>query len=334
MRAMLKPTLSILIPTYNRKIYLERLLLELQRQLDPPSLYGDIEVVIGDNFSTDGTEDIATRFVAQNPLWKFYRRVANLGLDGNTFALLSESSGRYRWIIGDDDLPRKGLVRFVVEYIRTNTVSLLYLPSKWGEDIDSFDCSAIASMQFIAMRSLDYSRRMNIWTTFLSSWIFNADQLFSGLVTVEEVSANKGTQLLQLGCILPLLTLPSAKLLVSSEVCIYATSGNTGGYSVLETFLVNYPRLVVAYTRKMQPLRRALIGPSLASYMPSLILAVRAGKRFRDAGDSSGIFWQSIRYLWSYPSFWLTCAPLILIPDVLLRLLRRIHVYFRRYCDY
>jgi glycosyltransferase involved in cell wall biosynthesis len=327
----MKPLLSILIPTYNRSKYLERLLRVLERELEASAISPDVEVIIGDNCSTDETAELVTRILPRNPLWKYYRRVANLGLDGNTLSLLSESRGTYRWIIGDDDFPRAGTIRFVLDYLRTEPVSLLYLPSRWAEDISGFEYDPITRLDFIPIRGLDCSRKLHIWVTFLSSWIFNADQLFSGLATLEEISANRGTQLLQLGCILPLLALSSAKLLEASDVCIYATSGNTGGYSVLRTFLVNYPRLVVAYTNKRISLRRALIGSSLTSYMPHLIHAVKTGKGFNNAGNSSGVLWQSMRCLWSYPLYWLTCLPLILMPSALLRILRRGRYLFGQY---
>ena len=50
--------LSILIPTYNRKSYLENILEEIWKQIKENNLENYVEVIVSDNGSIDGTKNI------------------------------------------------------------------------------------------------------------------------------------------------------------------------------------------------------------------------------------------------------------------------------------
>ena len=142
----------------------------------------------------------------------------------------------------------------------------------------------------------------------------------------------------QLGWILPLLVAPSSCIIVLENPCILATSGNTGGYSILKVFLANYPRLVHLYTRGNQAIRQALIGPSLKSFMPSLVLEVRQGKTYHQPGDISGVFKTSLPYLWYQPLYWFLCVPALFLPvrmlEMLSFLVKTIKIYIKRLIRY
>jgi hypothetical protein len=56
--------------------------------------------------------------------------------------------------------------------------------------------------------------------------------------------------------------------------------------------------------------------------MPRLIVSVRLGKAYQNWGDTAGIFSDSLRFLWYYPSFWLLCLPALFIPVVLIKFIR------------
>ena len=315
----MKPLLSILVPTFNRACFLEGLLLELESQLcgQYPSL--DAEVLIGNNASTDNTARVLQEFSERNPGWQIIKHGANLGPDANIMALITESRGSYRWIIGDDDRPFPGVIAHILKVLRSDSPSLIYLPSLWHPDISSIQPDPINNLRYRLSSNLNCARELHIWTTFLSSWIFSADQLLAGLSNIQLISSGQGTFFIQLGWILPLLTCPQSRILIVENTAILATSGNTGGYAILRSFLVGYPRLVCRYTRGFFRIRFALIGMALRSYLPSLIAAVRVGKTYSNAGDTAGIFANSIKLLWYYPSYWLLCLPALFLPAGLIK---------------
>jgi hypothetical protein len=131
----------------------------------------------------------------------------------------------------------------------------------------------------------------------------------------------KGSSLPQLGWILPLLVQSQSPILVASCPCILATSGNSGGYSILSTFLIHYPKIVNIYTRNAPRIRSFLVGHSLRSYLPSLIVSLRLCGSYRDVGDSEGVFFKSLGLLWFYPYYWVFCLPAFFVPICILRLM-------------
>ncbi|MBR7037253.1 glycosyltransferase [bacterium] len=57
-----QPILSICIPTYNREVYLKRLVDSIISQKEFVDT-DDIEIVISDNASTDSTKDMINKYI-------------------------------------------------------------------------------------------------------------------------------------------------------------------------------------------------------------------------------------------------------------------------------
>jgi glycosyltransferase involved in cell wall biosynthesis len=314
--------LSILVPTFNRDSYLERLLCELSRQIKESDTSEIVEVLIADNASSDNTKSIVNSHLSSNTNFSCIRHSTNIGAESNLISLLESASGKFFWFIGDDDLPVAGLIKHVTSQLNSLSPSLLYLPSVWAPDISSINLDQSEELSFAPNTPLKTAQDLYIWTTFISSWIFNAQQAFSSPSSLRQIVSLKGSNLPQLGWIIPLLVQSQSNILVASRPCILATSGNTGGYAILRTFIVNYPALVCRYTSDFSRMRFALIGKTVRFYLPTLIVSVRIGKSYRNAGDSAGIFSDSLRFLWYYPSFWLLCLPALFIPVELAQFIR------------
>jgi glycosyltransferase involved in cell wall biosynthesis len=89
---------SVLIPTYNRQELLARAVSSAQSQT-----HQNIEIVISDNCSTDGTWASAQRFAAADPRIRCWRNDSNLGPLRNWIAGLEHCSGEYIKILWSDD---------------------------------------------------------------------------------------------------------------------------------------------------------------------------------------------------------------------------------------
>ncbi|TFG64381.1 MAG: glycosyltransferase family 2 protein, partial [Gemmatimonadales bacterium] len=93
-----RPTVSIGVPVFNGERHLEAALQALVGQT-----FADIEIIICDNASTDGTQSIATRFAAEDSRVRYIRHPKNLGAAANFRHCLSLARGRYfRWAAADD----------------------------------------------------------------------------------------------------------------------------------------------------------------------------------------------------------------------------------------
>jgi glycosyltransferase involved in cell wall biosynthesis len=92
------PRVSIAVPVYNCERFVARSLESLLGQT-----YGDFELVISDNASTDGTEEICRSFAQRDKRVRYVRRTENIGGPGNFRYVFSLCTGEYhKWSTADD----------------------------------------------------------------------------------------------------------------------------------------------------------------------------------------------------------------------------------------
>ena len=108
-----QPALSICTPTYNRSGLLAELLDRIGEEV-PGALANRIEIVISDNASSDDTPAVVERYRKHLPNLTVVRHAENLGFDRNMLAAVASASGRYCWLMGDDDLPLPGSIARVL----------------------------------------------------------------------------------------------------------------------------------------------------------------------------------------------------------------------------
>ena len=95
------PLLSICIPTFNRKKYLEILLSQIEHLIQQD--YLDIEICISDNSSDDGSWEYIKKFASQSSRVHIKRQEINIGGNRNLIDITSIASGKWILVIGDDD---------------------------------------------------------------------------------------------------------------------------------------------------------------------------------------------------------------------------------------
>jgi GT2 family glycosyltransferase len=97
------PLLTIAIPTFNRCRW-------LRQALDSALLQAadDVEIIVSDNASTDGTAAMADEYQAGGVRWVTQPR--NLGMVGNWEFLLDEARGRWFLLLSDDDALLPGCI--------------------------------------------------------------------------------------------------------------------------------------------------------------------------------------------------------------------------------
>lgn len=95
--------LTVGIPTYNRAAY-------LAEALDSVLAQGgaDVEVLVVDNASTDGTRELMAERLERHPSLRYVRNETNLGMGGNWWRTAVETRTPYLKFLNDDDLLRPG----------------------------------------------------------------------------------------------------------------------------------------------------------------------------------------------------------------------------------
>lgn len=103
------PRLSIGLPVYNGEEYLAESLDALLGQT-----YEDFELVISDNASTDGTQDICRRYAEKDSRIRYLRLSRNIGAAPNHNHVFTECRGElFKWASHDDLYARDLLLRCV-----------------------------------------------------------------------------------------------------------------------------------------------------------------------------------------------------------------------------
>jgi abequosyltransferase len=96
--------LSICIPTYNRHDELLRLINSIEIAVKSLPSTADVEVVISDNASTDGTEAAMREAQSRLIYISYSRNEKNQGFAANLNKAIEISSGDYCWLMGSDDI--------------------------------------------------------------------------------------------------------------------------------------------------------------------------------------------------------------------------------------
>ena len=305
------PLLTIIVPTYNRAECLELLLTTLAREM--AELEGRVGIIVGDNASTDRTPDVTSAFAASAPAALVIRHDANLGPDENFCRCVERVTSRYFWIIGDDDLPRAGAIRHVLELLATHAPDLVYLESDWRPEIrDNDPHDPVRDEAPDLMDSLRFARRVHVWTTFISGIVVDRESLVAKQPP-EQLRRYSNTSLVQLGWVLGTLK-AGTRFLVVKQKCILATQGNTGGYSVLKVFGNNFPSIVSDALGADSPLTRAIVRRCAVMFLPNLLWGLRFSTigKFEAEDIDAAMRPQLGRRL----SFWLLLRPIARWPRV------------------
>lgn len=101
---MNQPILSICIPTYNRVDYLEKCLASLMPQLVEAAIKEQVEIVVLDNASTDGTQGLVKQYQIQFDNIRYFRNNTTISAALNWNRAVGEARGKYINTIGDDDI--------------------------------------------------------------------------------------------------------------------------------------------------------------------------------------------------------------------------------------
>lgn len=125
-----KPRVSIGLPVYNGERYLEACLDSLLAQT-----YTDFELIISDNASTDGTENICRAYVAKDQRVRYYRNATNVGVGRNFNRVFELSTGEYfKWASADDLCKPEHLKRCLDVLENDDTAVLVYPKTRFIDE--------------------------------------------------------------------------------------------------------------------------------------------------------------------------------------------------------
>lgn len=122
--------LSVIIPTYKRR---ERLLKTFPTFILSNSK--DIEFIIVDNNSEDGTEELIFEYAQKDKRIKYFKNQLNIGPNRNIYRGYLESKSDWIMILPDDDFLKPGFLEELVDLIRNNKDCGLIITAKEDEQL-------------------------------------------------------------------------------------------------------------------------------------------------------------------------------------------------------
>jgi glycosyltransferase involved in cell wall biosynthesis len=108
--------LSIVIPTFNRSIHLDKQLTWASDNIG--SKWNQIELIVIDNASNDSTPKVCKKWKEKlNENIQIYRNDENIGVMKNILRSISYAKADFVWVVGDDDPIRANAIDLVLKEI-------------------------------------------------------------------------------------------------------------------------------------------------------------------------------------------------------------------------
>ena len=115
---------SIGMPVFNDKEYISESLDSLLSQS-----FKDFELIISDDNSLDGSEEICVQYAQKDPRIKYFKQQSNLGIQQNMEFVLDQASGKFFMWAADDDLWANNFIeKLVIELEKNEDVVLSFCP--------------------------------------------------------------------------------------------------------------------------------------------------------------------------------------------------------------
>ena len=157
------PLVSVLIPVYNRgQLVLEAVESALEQT------YSNIEIIICDNCSTDGTYDILCKNYANHPKVKLYQNEKNLGPVNNWIQCLQKATGKYVKILWSDDLISSQFIEKCVAVMeKDDDIGMVYSSCILFSDREMKTCQPLHKLP---IESGKYDKDIFYQGTFVGEW--------------------------------------------------------------------------------------------------------------------------------------------------------------------
>jgi len=153
---MNNPILSICIPTYNREKFIRENLNILKNEIGNLQ----VELIISDNCSKDNTQDVVRNFIKEGLVCTYIRNKENMGGDLNFVQCFQKATGKYIWLLGDDDYLTKGSLKPIVEYLESHEVGMFHIDN----NSQNFDKNGFESFNSIG----NFFSDISVLITFMS----------------------------------------------------------------------------------------------------------------------------------------------------------------------
>lgn len=312
-----QPLLTIAIPTYNGSATIRVMMDILMPQCD-----SRVEIIVSDNCSMDTTPEIIKYYKEKYPFIKYVRNQINIGADANFLQCMRLATGKYIYLLSDDDVLMEGALSYILDYLaRYPDVGLVYLNSMGfhGRYEGLERCSKLAYAEepkedlYTEDKTLFMNCAARFWG-FMSSFIV----LNKNFKKIEKPEQYFGTYWLQSYIHILCCSAPHSKVGVIKKPCMAAgiymdvnnfdnSIVNGVNYKAMVDFAVNIGGFDKHQMKRL--------------YIWRLIyLSSHAIIKEKAAGVKKTSYWRLFKISYMYPMAWLKLYPTYVFPKWLCRM--------------
>ena len=257
--------LTIAVPTRNRAPILERLIAHLAAETHQLSHL--VQVLVSNNASSDNTTGILAHFSSYSSLTIFHHH-STLSVDKHFEFLYSKAIGSYFWLLGDDDIPRKGLVSQLISEINAYSPRTIFLDPTFTLSIEkSWSVFGTKKQSLHCLPRESFLLYTSYMLPFISSLVVQRLPILSDELPRD--FQDNLTKLAQLQWVFSSISKDGTYLVKRNA--LLCTSANSGGYNPVEIFGVQLTILMRSYFLNDQPALNHLLFFHLRIFLPELI---------------------------------------------------------------
>ena len=218
--------LSICIPTYNR---LEQIKRQVEFFIFEGVLEKDIELIVSNNCSTDGTTEYLERINEKyNGKLMVINQKTNLGSTGNAEKCIEIASGEYVWLVGDDDYLFPNIINMILNLIEMhNEVAWIFLKSNCRRGNEILDLHTLDSVKGYYKNGFELFKEILKCTKDVGSLMFSTANIYRNAhlkkayamyISSNEAYSKSGNMALPLGLTISIALTGDG--VITDEVCL------------------------------------------------------------------------------------------------------------------
>ena len=282
-----------------------------------PQLAGEprVELLLSDNASPDETPATVEEYHRRGLHMRNIRNEINIGPDANFEQCFKEASGKYIWIVGDDDVVLHGAVATVLDLLSDSDAEydIVHLRDRGILSGELPPAIRQRPVFEIIHDARTFALRTHVFLTFITGNIINRSRVLS--LPHRPFSELTGTSLGQLGWTYTAMRY-FRKGAYLREPIIAAGGDNRGGYSLFKIFGANLKQITEEWL--VEPaLVRIVLNGTLQVFFPPWALQTKLGlSRFE--GEQLDTLLHSL--FSNNPRFYFFVYPLLKLPKSLAQL--------------
>lgn len=304
----MEKVLSICIPTYNRRKYLERCIDNLL-----PQLCDEVEVLISNNCSPDDTDEYCKTLDSRIT---YHKQPENIGSDANFLWLLENANAKYTLILADDDYLEEGSLIKLIDFLRDKDLGLSVINPKRCMPDGTITVSDYAGDENVIYSENDLSKFLEyigVQLTFLSGLIFNSELV----KRVQNKKQYMNTNLLQT-CVAFKCLEYNKSTAVIKKVVVISQFENSSGYNIYKVFVENWRNVLFVVGSEAGLPKKALVNVYNNTLSKCIARYIIKEKLYGLTFETNHKFKYFIG-AWRFKNAWLRLYPVALMPKWLIK---------------